>query len=685
MAKTGMTTVRAGVYLILMAAMANGCGARAAPKIPAPPPIPTRMGELAIDVVYPPDSGFIAARDSNFIFGSVGNGNAQLTINGVSVPVEPNGSFLAWLEVPASEEDTVADYELVASLGDREKRVVRTVRLPRAAGPLPREPAVIDVESASPQGAWWVRRGEIVRLRARASPGAELRLLLPEGDTIELTEKRSATTGGSSNRIFGWAASTAVAVPTGLYEGEMIARTPLGRGRRRPGLPPVPASLDGVAPYCAATVPVGRVEPDSATGAPVDTVNAEAQAIVPPECAMLELVTMVDTVRTPLLFDLWILREPGPVVELREEPSGAGRDGFVVGRAAPGATSLWLWTDGVRARVTGRRDDAVRLALDERAEAWVDLRELAWLPGATLPSRARVGTVRLTGRPDLLRARVEVSDPVPYRVNLEGGELSLTLYGAYSNTDWLRYGPEDEFLRSARWEQDGVDRYVLRLELGGTPWGYRARYEAGSLVLDVRKPPLIDPERPLSGLTIAVDPGHPPAGSTGPTRLYEGDVNLAIAYRLKRLLQREGAEVVMTRADRNPVRVYDRTALAEMLNADLLVSIHNNALPDAVNPFENHGTSVYYFHPHSLGLARALQRSLLGSLGLRDLGIGRASLALARPTWMPAALTEGAFMMIPAQEAWLRNTDFLETYAVAVLEGVEAFVRRNGRATPTEP
>jgi N-acetylmuramoyl-L-alanine amidase len=122
------------------------------------------------------------------------------------------------------------------------------------------------------------------------------------------------------------------------------------------------------------------------------------------------------------------------------------------------------------------------------------------------------------------------------------------------------------------------------------------------------------------------------------------------------------------------VRLYDRTQLAELLDAQVLVSIHNNALPDGVDPLENNGTSVYYFHPQSLDLARELQRGLLESMGLADLGFGRASLALARTTWMPAALTEGAFMMIPAQEAGLRDPAFQEAYARGVVEGLRAFV-----------
>jgi N-acetylmuramoyl-L-alanine amidase len=46
---------------------------------------------------------------------------------------------------------------------------------------------------------------------------------------------------------------------------------------------------------------------------------------------------------------------------------------------------------------------------------------------------------------------------------------------------------------------------------------------------------------------------------------------------------------------------------------------------------------------------------------------------------MPSALTEGAFIMSPEQEAWLRTERFRERYARAVLEGIEEFLRRRAR------
>jgi N-acetylmuramoyl-L-alanine amidase len=106
----------------------------------------------------------------------------------------------------------------------------------------------------------------------------------------------------------------------------------------------------------------------------------------------------------------------------------------------------------------------------------------------------------------------------------------------------------------------------------------------------------------------------------------------------------------------------------------ILVSVHNNAFPDGVNPWRNAGTSMYYYHPHSAELARLLQVEMLDELGLRDIGYGRADLALVRPTWMPSALSETAFMMVPEHEAALRDPGVQARIASAHLRAIERFL-----------
>jgi len=55
--------------------------------------------------------------------------------------------------------------------------------------------------------------------------------------------------------------------------------------------------------------------------------------------------------------------------------------------------------------------------------------------------------------------------------------------------------------------------------------------------------------------------------------------------------------------------------------------------------------------------------------------MGRGDYALVRDPWMPSALTEGLFMMIPEQEALLASSDGRMRYARGVANGIEEFLR----------
>jgi N-acetylmuramoyl-L-alanine amidase len=145
------------------------------------------------------------------------------------------------------------------------------------------------------------------------------------------------------------------------------------------------------------------------------------------------------------------------------------------------------------------------------------------------------------------------------------------------------------------------------------------------------------------------------------------------------LLEDAGAEPVIIRDGEGAVGLYERTRVAREGDAELFVSIHNNALPDGVRPFDRAGTGTYYYHPHSAGLAAAVQSGLVARLGLPDLGVLWGDLAVAREPWMPAVLAEGAFMMIPTHEMALRTPQFRERYALGILEGLERFLRETAR------
>ncbi|MGH9424288.1 MAG: hypothetical protein ACRD3J_30225, partial [Thermoanaerobaculia bacterium] len=102
---------------------------------PVLPPVPHVDGPLAIKVIYPTAGALIQSKDSNFIFGSVGNGDATITINGVPAPVWPNGAFMAWLANPPADSPR---YDIVALTATDSASLTIPVKIqPPAPPPLP--------------------------------------------------------------------------------------------------------------------------------------------------------------------------------------------------------------------------------------------------------------------------------------------------------------------------------------------------------------------------------------------------------------------------------------------------------------------------------------------------------------------------------------------------------------------
>lgn len=392
-----------------------------------------------------------------------------------------------------------------------------------------------------------------------------------------------------------------------------------------------------------------------------------------------------DTARSPLPVRVTLLDAAAPaVVVLDDDTARTGKArGTVTGAPAPQGAYHWFFLDGTRAAVDGRVGDQLRLRLSAKSVAWVALADVAAvLPAGTPAPRTRVRLVRLTPGDSSVAARFTLDERVPFRVDEDARSLTVRLYGAASDLDFVQYGGTDSLVEGVTWAQPSADECTVTFALSAAPFGWRTRWEGNDVVLEIRRPPVVDAARPLAGRTIALDPGHPPQGATGPTGLREEDANLSVALELRDLLEREGARVVMTRTADTALGVYERTAIADRANAEILVSIHNNALPDGVNPFVNNGTTVYYFQPRAARLAMLTEQALVGEMGLPDLGAARGNFALARDTWMPAILTEGAFLMIPEQESALRTPAFREAYARGVALGIQAYLRELATSRP---
>ncbi|MEP6622360.1 MAG: N-acetylmuramoyl-L-alanine amidase [bacterium] len=376
----------------------------------------------------------------------------------------------------------------------------------------------------------------------------------------------------------------------------------------------------------------------------------------------------LDSLRTRLARD-----EPIGVVSLGNPSAMGDSDLTIVGRPLPGGTYKWFFTPGTLVPLMERTESFARIRLDHDLDVWVengDARDVA----PPIPAR-QLSNMRVRSSAQGADVIIPIGRPAPWFVEETPHSIVLTIYGVRGNTDIINYASADTMVTTVEWLQETADRARVTVNLRSAPYGYLVLFERNSLVLKLRGRPAINATRPLAGLTIAVDPGHPPVGSTGPTGLYEPQATLPVGIRLKRILEERGATVVMTRTTDSAIALGDRPIIARRANVNAFVSIHYNALPDGVNPFTNPGTGTYFFRTQSEPLAREVQRSMVSQLGLPDLGINYDNLAVVRGTWYPAVLCEGAFIMMPDQEAAMRNPEFQERYARGVADGLENYFR----------
>jgi len=487
-----------------------------APVAAGLPAIPLVTGPLAIDVVYPPAGDIVPPGDSAMIFGSVGNGNAFVTINGIPVPVWPNGAFMAFIPVPPRTNPV---YHIAATTGTETARLVHPVAYPQP--------------------------------------------------------------------------DTAQAIVSG---------------------------------------------PDTISGR-------------------------------------WAVIRPAP---------DAHPDRVIWGRTLPGGdpTTFFFFLPGTMVRVTGQSGANLLVALDAAQEIRISANDLALEPPGFTPPPRTAGAPRVAPAADWVDVSIPVSSPPPYLFTSDGNVLRLTLFGTAAATgDTIATSgttmPGDPLLTSIqRTHSDLRSTYVFTLSRN--VFGYTPAWRDGELVVRIRRQPVVDPTAPLRGLTIAVDPGHAQLpgespGATGPTRLREPEAVLAVGLRVQEHLAQRGAYVVMTRATSDPVALNARAAIAERADAHAFVSIHLDAVPGNVNPFQEQGTLTIYWHDHARQLAHHTQQAMLRNMLLRDRGLRRDYFAMIRSPWMPSVLTEGAFLIMPDQEYAMRTPEYQDAYARSIVEGLESY------------
>lgn len=169
--------------------------------------------------------------------------------------------------------------------------------------------------------------------------------------------------------------------------------------------------------------------------------------------------------------------------------------------------------------------------------------------------------------------------------------------------------------------------------------------------------------RSLRDVVVVLDPGHGghDPGAIGPRRIAEKNVTLAIASRLKQIIDKQpGMRAVLTRKTDQYVGLRDRLNIARQYNGDVFVSIHADAF---INQQSN-GASVFALSQRGATseaarwLAEKENYSELGGVNLRGLD-DQSGLVRTVLIDLSQTATIGASMHMGEQV--LRNLDTMTT------------------------
>ncbi|MBP2634897.1 MAG: lytC 2 [Firmicutes bacterium] len=181
--------------------------------------------------------------------------------------------------------------------------------------------------------------------------------------------------------------------------------------------------------------------------------------------------------------------------------------------------------------------------------------------------------------------------------------------------------------------------------------------------------------------TIVLDAGHGGSalGATSNT-LVEKDLNLDIALLSRDLFRQHGYDVYMTRTDDSNPGLLDRADAANILQADVFLSIHNNSIPtdmpDAAKKLYRGTTALYNAAAPKPAkeLAQLLADELSGTLRIHQYPLqDRPNLVVLNSTWVPAVIAEVAMMPHPQDAKMLSQRVYRQQAAEAVFRAVENF------------
>ncbi|NLO41022.1 MAG: family 10 glycosylhydrolase [Ruminiclostridium sp.] len=275
---------------------------------------------------------------------------------------------------------------------------------------------------------------------------------------------------------------------------------------------------------------------------------------------------------------------------------------------------------------------------------------------------------------DTLRLKTDGS-PAAY-VSSDDKALHIHIPGASSAE--MPVLPEESLFSSMTLTNKGYfSLYTLNLKNGRNLEGFIIeKTEDGLEIQFKRRVYAAKGDKPLSGISIMVDPGHggDETGAIGLLGLKysEKDMNLDNGFRLKAELEALGATVLMTRTTDLDLSLADRLIASKQARPDMFISIHANAMADNVDMTQYFGFSTYHREAHSRLLSQIILDHTITTLGRKSQGIHQKNFYVVKGTWAPSMLFECGFVPNPVEFEWLTDEagqkELMKTIAQAIVK-----------------
>lgn len=335
---------------------------------------------------------------------------------------------------------------------------------------------------------------------------------------------------------------------------------------------------------------------------------------------------------------------------------------------------------GTMIRITGEKGGYYQVSFCSDERGWVKKNSVIDYRVLKTPVFSAISDIKVDEDKYFNYIKIDLDMQMPYKIQEIENGLVFKIYGIQKNYADRKILNNFGNIKNIAINTSSDNTATLFIDLKNKIlWGYSCGYEGNMLVLKIRKEPRVNKNKPLKGLTIALDAGHggKDRGAAGPTNIKESDINLDITLKLKKELEKSGAKVILTRKDDSYVSLSDRIERSREKNALFFISVHANALPDGANPYKKHGTSVFYYHDGVFSLADTIKKQMLKDLATRDDGTNKASFAVIRPSMPLSVLIETAYMINPEDYSRLLDEKFRIKTAESIRKALETYVFEN--------